>query len=151
MGSFVRSFADKILELTENKKLCHTMKSSELLKAASRLAESKLARVRILKNDALATIVHPGSEGKFLIAVEGAPFEAAHRTAPYPPGPHQPRARLCSQRASGQETREGCSAPRTRRGGEGEDAGACLCELWCCGEDEVCGVWGGDMQHCVRE
>ena len=47
------------------------MNSSELLKAASRLAESKLARVRILKNDALATIVPPGSDGKLLVAVEG--------------------------------------------------------------------------------
>ena len=47
------------------------MKSSELLKAASRLAESRLARVRILKNDALATIVPPGAEGKFLVDVEG--------------------------------------------------------------------------------
>ena len=46
------------------------MKSSDLLKAASRLAESRLARVRILKNDALATIVPPGSEGKFLVAVD---------------------------------------------------------------------------------
>ena len=47
------------------------MNSSELLKAASRLAESRLARVRILKNDAFATIVPPGSEGKFLVDVEG--------------------------------------------------------------------------------
>ena len=53
-------------------KTLYTMNSSELLKAASRLAESRLARVRILKSGALATIVPPGSEGKFLVFVEGA-------------------------------------------------------------------------------
>ena len=47
------------------------MKASDLLKAAPRLAQSGLARVRILKNDALATIVPPGADGKFLVAVEG--------------------------------------------------------------------------------
>ena len=57
------------------------MKASDLLKAAPRLAESRLARVRILKNDALATIVPPGSEGKFLVFVEGAVLAAFARTS----------------------------------------------------------------------
>ena len=48
------------------------MNPTELLKAAQRLAPSRLARVRILKSGALATIVPPGSEGKFLVFVEGA-------------------------------------------------------------------------------
>ena len=57
------------------------MKASELLKAAERLAESRLARVRILKNGALATIVPPGSEGKFLVFVEGAVLAAFARAS----------------------------------------------------------------------
>ena len=48
------------------------MNHSDLLACAARIAPSGLARVRILKDNALGTLVPPGREGKHLvIAVDG--------------------------------------------------------------------------------
>ena len=48
------------------------MNHSDLLACAPRIAPSGLARVRILKDNALGTLVPPGREGKHLvIALDG--------------------------------------------------------------------------------
>ena len=72
------------------------MNSSDLLACAERLAPSRLARLRLLKDGSLGTLVPPGRDGKFLtISLDKKPrppvrrlpkdVELVEQAAPPPP------------------------------------------------------------------
>ena len=56
------------------------MNATGLLACAERLAPSRLARIRLLKDGSLGTLVPPGRDGKFLtIALDKKPHPAVRR------------------------------------------------------------------------
>ena len=98
------------------------MTPQELLDSASRLAASYSARVRDLKTGDTLTIVPPGRDGKFLVAVaRSRVIEESQIALVSPLGPHQAPAGLEAQRAAAEKTTKRCCFAGAFGGGEGAE------------------------------